>query len=141
MTIDLEKMQLHTRDTLTINAENITYFFESLLMKYPTGTVNVILDQARYHRCEEVRQWVKQHPRIKLHYLPPYSPNLNAIEQVWKIMHEYTTNNQYYASFRQFSEKITEFLKTTFPNQAKQWVDRLTDNFRLFTPQITTFQS
>ena len=46
-------------------------------------------------------------------------------------MHEHTTNNAYYATFKQFTEKIREFLNSTFPKNAQNWVDRLTDNFRI----------
>ena len=139
--LDLEKMQLHTKESLTINAQNIAYFFESLLVKYPSGVINVILDQARYHTCKEVTEWVEKHPRIVLHYLPPYSPNLNAIEPLWKIMHEHTSNNQYHATFKQFSEKITEFLTQTFPRNANKWVDRLSDNFRIIGAHNTTLHA
>lgn len=46
-------------------------------------------------------------------------------------MYEHTTNNIYHASFKDFTEKIEEFLNLTFPNGARYWVDRLTDNFRV----------
>jgi transposase len=39
-----------------------------------------------------VLEWVAKSPRIQLHPLPAYSPNLNAIEPAWKIMH--TVNKQ-----------------------------------------------
>ncbi|MBD6969287.1 hypothetical protein G4170_22495, partial [Vibrio parahaemolyticus] len=37
---------------------------------------------------------------IELHYLhlPPYSPNLNPIERLWKVMNEYVRNNIYFSS-------------------------------------------
>jgi hypothetical protein len=56
---------------------------------------------------------------------------MNAIEPVWPILHENTTNNKYYATFKKFSEKVNHFFDVIFPQKAWQWVDRLTDNFRL----------
>jgi transposase len=129
--LDLEKMSLHAKEYKTINGEAIIAFFTYLLYGLPRGVIHVILDQARYHTCKEVKGWLLLHPRIRVHYLPPYSPNLNAIEPLWKIMHEHTTNNAYYATFKQFTEKIREFLNSTFPKNAQNWVDRLTDNFRI----------
>ena len=129
--LDLEKMVLHAREFDTINAANVIAFLITLMTLMPSGIILVILDQARYHTCKEVAAWLLKNPRMKLHYLPAYSPNLNAIEPCWKIMHEYTTNNIYHSSFKQFSEKIWEFFHHTFPQKAQSWTDRLTDNFRI----------
>ncbi len=134
--LDLEKMALHTKEYTTINGEAIVAFLAHLLTVMPKGIIHVILDQARYHTCNEVRDWLLLHPRIRLHYLPPYSPNLNAIEPLWKIMHEHTTNNVYHPTFKTFTEKIWEFLDDTFPQKAKSWTDRLTDNFRIIRTAI-----
>ena len=129
--LDLEKMALHAKEYQTINGDNIIAFLDYLQTIMPIGTINVILDQARYHTCKEVKHWITLSPRIKLHYLPPYSPNLNSIESCWKIMHEYTTNNFYHPTFKHFTEKIWDFFNNIFPKNAINWTDRLTDNFRI----------
>jgi len=127
--LDLEKMTLQTQEFGIINAGSITSFFFYLLKVIPPGTINIILDNAGYHTGCEVADWLALHPRIKLHFLPPYSPNLNAIERVWKIMHQNTTNNQYHATFKQFTESIRNFLNVTFAENAKNRTNTLTDNF------------
>ena len=129
--LDLEKMALYAREYPSITGENIVAFLAYLLTVMPLGVIHIILDQAGYHTCQTVKDWLIQNQRIKLHYLPPYSPNLNAIEPCWKIMHEHTTNNAYYPSFKQFTEKIWGFINHTFPQKAQSWTDRLTDNFRI----------
>lgn len=129
--LDLEKMKLHNQSYETINGANIIAFLVYLLGVMPRGIIHVILDQARYHTCKEVKGWLFLNPRIRLHYLPSYSPNLNAIEPCWKIMHEHTTNNIYHPSFKDFTEKIFGFLNHTFQEKARSWTDRLTDNFRI----------
>ena len=131
--LDLEKMKLSSQAYDTINSTNIIAFLVYLLTVMACG---VILDQARYHTCKEVKVWLLLNPRICLHYLPPYSPNLNAIEPCWKIMHEHTTNNRYYPTFKHFTEKIWYFLDRTFPLHAKTWTDRLTDNFRIMGTKL-----
>ncbi len=45
----------------------------------------MILDQAGYHKSGEVTVFAEQNG-IKLHYLPAYSPNLNPIERLWKVI-------------------------------------------------------
>lgn len=127
--LDLEKMTLETKEFETINAQSIIEFFMVLLIVMPLGTINIILDQAGYHTSKELSAWIALNPRIKLHFLPTYSPNLNIIERVWKIMHEHTTNNQYHATFKLFTEAIRNFTNRTFKENAKNWTDRLNDNF------------
>jgi transposase len=128
--LNLESMTLASHTYETINGTSIVAFLVHLLTIMPCGIINIILDQARYHTCKEVKSWLMLNPRVQLHYLPPYSPNLNAIEPCWKIMHEYTTNNIYHPTFKQFTEKIQDFLDNTFQLKALTLVDRLTDNFR-----------
>lgn len=132
--LDLEGMAIHTQEYGTINGAAIIAFLSYLLSCLPGLTLHIILDQAGYHKCAAVKAWVKQNPRIMLHLLPPYSPNLNTIERVWKIMHEHTVNNVYSPTFKTFTEKIRSFLTDIFPKKARSWVDRLTDNF---TPRFS----
>ena len=129
--LDLEKMELHNQNYETINGANIISFFTYLLSIMPVGIIHIILDQARYHTCKEVKSWLASNSRIQVHYLPPYSPNLNAIEPCWKIMHSHTTQNTYHATFKDFTEKIETFFNHTFPEKALAWTDTLTDNFRI----------
>lgn len=128
--LNLAEMTVHTQHFDTLNAPNFITFLTMLLTTMPKGTIHLILDQARYQKCNELNEWLEHNPRIKLHYLPAYSPNLNTIERLWKLMHEHTTNNIYHATFKQFTEKITEFFETTFPKNARNWIDQLSDNFR-----------
>jgi transposase len=129
--LDLEDMRLMHQEYATIDSEAIIGFLKNLEVHMPTATaIHVVLDSARYHTCPEVIDYVRT-SRIKLHHLPPYSPNLNAIEPCWKIMHEHVTDNRYYPTFKQFTEAILTFLNLTFPANARSWTDRLSDNFRL----------
>jgi transposase len=129
--LNLEAMTLTVQEYDTIDAEAIKAFFDHLQASMPTATaINVVLDQARYHTCPEVKAYLAENPKIRLRHLPTYSPNLNAIERAWKIMHEHTTYSCYYATFKEFTEAIRKFFTTTFPSKAKEWTDRLTDNFR-----------
>jgi len=129
--LNLEKMTLHRQEYDTLNSDSAIAFLTFLLAMMPTGVLHVILDRRRYLYCAAVWAFAAANPRLKLHYLPSYSPNINAIEPVWKIMHEHTTNNAYHPTFKAFTEKIREFFDVTFPKKALDWTDRLTDNFRI----------
>ncbi len=129
--LDLVQMKVHTQEYETLNGENMIAFLGYLLVQLPRGIIHLIFDQARYSVSAEVAAWLAQNERIRLHFLPSYSPNLNAIECLWKLMREHTMYNRYYAHFKDFTEAIRGFFSDTFPNHAAAWTDRLTDNFRV----------
>ena len=45
--------------------------------------ITIVLDNARYQRCKLVIAKAEE-LGIELLFLPPYSPNLNLIERLWK---------------------------------------------------------
>ena len=50
-------------------------------------------------------------------------------------MHKWVTHNQHYDTYEEFTEAITEFLETTLPENWKQFLDTITDNFRVISPK------
>jgi transposase len=129
--LDLAEMKVYTQEYETIRGEQMIAFLTYLLMQMPRGIIHLIFDQARYSVCAEVAEWLALNPRIRLHFLPSYSPNLNAIECLWKLMREHVMYNRYYVHFKDFTEAIRGFFNVTFPKNALAWTDRLTDNFRV----------
>ncbi|RGP95566.1 DDE endonuclease, partial [Vibrio cholerae] len=119
----------------TINSESIVRFFWKLKKEhYPLEQkVHLVLDGAAYHQSEMVRNAAKV-LNIELHYLPPYSPNLNPIERLWKVMNEYVRNNIYFSSKAEFTTAINEFFNVTLPKVAGSLVSRITDNFQILRP-------
>jgi transposase len=123
----------------TINSESIVRFFCKLKNEhYPLEQkVHLVLDGAAYHRSELVRNAAKE-LNIELHYLPPYSPNLNPIERLWKVMNEYTRNNIYFSSKTEFTTAINEFFNVTLPEVADSLISRITDNFQILKPSSSS---
>lgn len=69
---------------------------------------------------------------IELHYLPPYSPNLNSIERLWKVMNEQVRHNVVFESAQAFREQLALFFSATIPKIKSSLVTRITDNFQTF---------
>jgi transposase len=114
----------------TVNAETICDFLWKLRKNNPGKfIVHLIWDNAKYHRNDQVTEFAKE-LGIKLHYLPPYSPNLNPIERVWKLMHESVRYNQYYGKFSEFSDATLEFFKSIGRKKCLLR-KRITDNFQI----------
>ena len=115
----------------TVNAESIIDFLGQLRGQYSTcRQLHLILDGAGYHRAKAVKEEAKK-LNIKLHYLPPYSPNLNPIERLWKVMNEHARNNRYFQNAKKFRQSIRHFFAETLPNIADSLNSRITDNFQI----------
>lgn len=119
----------------TINEYNVSLFFNEIRKVYPdyNQKIHVILDGAGYHRSQLVKDWAEV-VNIRLHYLPPYSPNLNPIERMWKLMNEHARNNRYFSSTREFREAISVFFNQTLPDIADSLTSRINDHFQVLTP-------
>lgn len=129
--INLENMQVLTNEYETINGQTTIQFLKMIEAQYSEAfSIHVILDQSGYHTSNEVAAFVKK-SRIKLHFLPPYSPNLNPIERLWKIMNEFVRNNRVFQTVKEFRKAIKEFFHVTWKEIAYTMVDRITDNFQI----------
>ncbi|PHM22657.1 IS630 family transposase, partial [Xenorhabdus innexi] len=122
------------REYPTINAENVVLFFHAIRETYPfQQKVHIILDGAGYHRAELVKS-AAQELNIQLHYLPPYSPNLNPIERLWKYTNEQIRNNVYFPDAKTFRGTLRHFYHVTLPTKAQELATRLTDHFQRLKP-------
>lgn len=114
----------------TVDGESIEDFLVQI-RKYSniSGKINLILDQAGYHKSSKVVLKAEE-LNIELHYLPPYSPNLNPIERLWKVMNEYARNNKFFKTPAEFRQSISHFFSKTVPKIGKELSARITDNFQ-----------
>jgi transposase len=68
-----------------------------LVTKSNNKKILMILDNARYHHAKILQPWLEQNKRkIELFFLPPYSPELNPIEHVWKRERYLGTHNRFF---------------------------------------------
>ncbi|EEH0273819.1 IS630 family transposase [Salmonella enterica] len=126
------------REYNTIDSLNICRFFIAIRETYPiTQKVHIILDGAGYHRAELVQEWAIV-MNIELHYLPPYSPNLNPTERLWKVMNETVRNNHSFATAKEFREKIRHFFSDILPGLAGDLSCRINDNFQTLRPATSS---
>lgn len=93
--------------------------------------VTLILDNARYQRAKLVQQLARE-LKIELLFLPPYSPNLNLIERLWKFVKKQCLYSRYYAEFQSFSNAIIGCLQKTHSTYKQQLDSLLTLQFQTF---------
>lgn len=66
-----------------INSEKSAAFLRELL-KHLRGQVIVVWDGGGMHKGQPIRDLLKRFPRLWLERLPPYAPDLNPVEPIWK---------------------------------------------------------
>lgn len=127
--LNLQGHVVEYRQVEWVNIESIRDFFKQLMAANPTAErIHIILDNAGYHKSKELLSFIET-TNITLHYLPPYSPNLNPIERLWKIMHEQVTYNRYYPKLSDFKEAVLNFFNNI--EQFKPIIQsRINDNFQ-----------
>lgn len=135
--LNLENFDCPFVEPVTVDGNSAVQLLEKIEAGNPDKKViHVIWDNAAYHKGPDVRAFLNRPDcRIKLIALPPYCPHLNAIERLWKIMHEWVTHNRYYPTQKQFSNAIISFLRQTVPKQWMEFRDQVTDNFRIISNQ------
>ena len=129
--INLESMEVTFGSYETINSTSMTEHFKALRQKYQKAPkIHLFLDQGSYNTSFETRDAAEKYG-IVLHHLPPYSPNLNPIERLWKVMNEYVRNNKVFRSAKEFRQEIVDFFKVTWPKIAMSMTGRINDNFQV----------
>lgn len=108
---NLETMTVTTHFSETINAQETMLLFDKIQLEYiDKTTIYLIIDNATYYKNKDVQTYLaKPDCHIKLLFLPPYSPNLNFIERLWKYMKKYIIGVTYREKFKQFEDDIHYF--------------------------------
>ena len=72
-------------NTTYITATEICMMLRKVADEYAGKTIHIVLDNARYQKCSDVKNLAAS-LGIELVFIPPYSPNLNVIERLWKFV-------------------------------------------------------
>ncbi|MBI3259704.1 MAG: IS630 family transposase, partial [Ignavibacteriae bacterium] len=88
----LEGMKVFAQECETVDADSMITFFKALEVSSEGKTIHIICDNGRSNKNKKVEEYLKK-SKITIYYLPPYSPNLNPIERLWKVLRERKTYN------------------------------------------------
>ena len=113
--------------------EALPEFLEKIANAYADSgrPITLVLDNARYQKCQSVTNKAKE-LNIELLYLPPYSPNLNLIERLWRFVKKQVLYSKHYDRFDTFRNSINTCISelgTRFKNEMQSL---MTMNFQLF---------
>lgn len=88
-----------------------TWFLRGQQRIIPTyGKITMILDNARIRHAQLIQPFLSENRRLTLVFLPPYSPNLNLIEGLWKWLKTDVIANVFYSSVAEICKNIQAFL-------------------------------
>jgi len=137
--------KVHTvTNTTYITATEICQMLRKVSSEYAGKKIHIVLDNARYQKCEIVTSLAKE-LAIELVYLPPYSPNLNLIERLWKFT-KGKLRVKYYSDFKSFREAIDSIINgtsTVFKDQIATLIGekiQLFDGLKLICDNTFTIQ-
>lgn len=118
---NLETMTVTIHFSKTINAQETMLLFDKIQLEYSDKTtIYLIIDNATYYKNKDVTAYLaKPDCKIKLIFLPPYSPNLNFIERLWKYMKKYIIGVKYREKFKQFEDDIHYFFNNIGQHEEK----------------------
>ena len=109
--ININNYDAIVRDDERINAQSTIQLFKQIEKSYPRApTIYIIADNARYYRAKIVSEYLET-SRIKIKFLPAYSPNLNLIERLWRFLKKKIINDCYYETYEIFKKNVMDFFK------------------------------
>jgi transposase len=114
-----------------INAQSVCELLRKLAALGLSIPITLVLDNARYQKCKVVMELAAS-LQIELLYLPPYSPNLNLIERLWKFIKKQCLYSTYYADFAQFKAAISNCLNQCHSIHKQELDSLLTLRFQSF---------
>jgi transposase len=102
------------------------------------------VDNARYYRSALVAEFLRS-SRIHMHFLPPYSPNLNPIERLWRLMKKEVIKSEYTPHFSVFQQRIRDFRRAAPFTNIDKYKDKLESlintNFQIIKPIASGLQN
>ena len=118
-------------NTSYINAQSVAALLRKLAAVFTDLPITLVLDNARYQHCRFIKDLAGE-LRIELLFLPPYSPNLNLIERLWKFVKKQCLYSQYYEQFANFKQAIEDCLAEVSGAFKEQLASLLTLKFQTF---------
>lgn len=99
------------------NGQTTVKFFKKLLTVYYNKKIFLISDNASWHKSKEIREFLsitnKGGTKLELFNFPPYSPEFNPQEHVWKALRQKITHNRLEEDFPALIKTCLKFLSNT----------------------------
>lgn len=91
-----------------VNAQTMSLFLSTVSERHPSEFIVMVMDQAGWHIASAVQ--VPTNMRLVL--LPPYSPEINPAEHIWKALREDCVGNTVFANLEAADKALCAGLKS-----------------------------
>ena len=93
------------------DAASFKRFLETILKSVKTSRkILLVLDNARYHHANKLKEYIESiKDRLELFFLPAYSPDINAIEMLWRKTRRSVTHNRYFGTLKEMTKELFTF--------------------------------
>lgn len=110
--LNYETGHVYVQEEERYTAEIFLKFLNNVLKEYPSGKIVLILDNARIHHAKVIQPFLNEHKnRLRLVFLPPYSPELNLIEGLWKWLKQSVIHNVFYKNINEIRNAVQGFIQ------------------------------
>lgn len=86
--LNLNRGDFFWKSTERGNSQTFIQFLQQLRANV-RKTLIIIVDNATLHKSKKVKKFLEKNSDVTLLYLPPYSPEYNPVEIVWRILKQY----------------------------------------------------
>lgn len=100
-----------------MNSFDFMDFLLLILANYSDKEIILITDNASWHKSKDLKPFLEINKRITIEYLPPYAPELNPIEKLWKWLKHCILHNRYYKKIRDLKAEVKDFGRLVNVNQ------------------------
>ena len=83
-----------------------------LMNTFPSHFLFVVLDNASAHTTPKLKPFCQEHQtQLELVFLPTYSPHLNLIERLWRVMRHQVTRHNFFDSLDTLAQQVVTWLE------------------------------
>lgn len=109
--VDVQQGDVVFHRASSANAETFLDFLRLLKEKYADRFLVFVLNHARIHHTKMVQAFLDGEEGDAFHFifLPPYSPQLNPIERLWKWLKDEVIANVFHKDQNDIAQSITRF--------------------------------
>ena len=98
-------------------------FLDELSKQYPDDIILLCCDGAAWHKAGSLRI----PPNIELFFIPPYTPEMNPIEQIWKQLRSMGFRNEVFKTLNDVADRLCETICNLTNDMVKsitcrQWI-------------------
>lgn len=122
---------LAVTNTTVVNAETMCTLLREIASKGLAEPVTLVLDNARYQKCALVQDLARS-LGIELLFLPGYSPNLNLIERLWRLIKKEALYGRYHPTFADFKAAIEGTIAQLGTKHKDKLASLMALNFQVF---------